>query len=1007
MGENDDRREPTVTRLGTPAPFSRAPSGGFAATTPGPTEAAEQEGTAALAPGLRIHQYELIRELGRGGMGIVYAARDVKLGRRVAIKFLRDADREVNERFLIEARATAQCNHDNIVIIYEVDEYRRMPYMVLELLEGQTLRGAMGPFGVGARMTASRTVEIGVQIARALARAHERGIVHRDLKPENVFVTTSGQVKVLDFGIAKALGSAERTSAPELAGRPLSLELTRAGAMVGTLPYMSPEQMWAKGDIDHRVDLWALGIILFEMLSGEHPLGAVDPHGLIAATVMPDPYRSIGALLPDLPEPLIRIVDQLLRKTKAERIARADELARRLETLLPGRPGRQLEEGESPYVGLTAFQETDADRFFGRSRDVAKMVARVRERPLTGVIGPSGIGKSSFVRAGLGPALKASGETWEVVTVRPGRQPLAALASIVLRMQVSSEAVSAHETLIERLRSEPGYLGALLRARAAQIGGQLLLFVDQFEELYTLVQDQAERLAFTGAISGVADDTAAPVRVIVSMRSDFLDRVGEDPQLTEELSKGLGFLTAPDRAGLREALVQPIEMVGYRFETEAMVGDMLDALGGTFGALPLLQFAAAKLWDARDRERKLLTLSSYHAIGGIGGALATHADEVVAAMSPRSQALMHRVVRRLVTPERTRAIVELADLQDLTRDRAELDRVLDQLVAARLLVVQTRGTGGGSVELVHESLIETWPRLRRWLDEDQEDASFIAQLAAAAKQWDAKNRPTGMLWRGEAMEEARRWYGLRPRELAARDQAFLDAVFALARRGRRARQVALIGAFVALAAGAGGATIAYVRVRAANQEASNSAIKANAEAERANLALVQLQQKDAERLSAEQKALEAENGKADAEDSARIAGELAKQSREQLEQTARELLKSRAELQLNNRELLKNRAELQQNNRELLQSREQLQSANTGLEAALADARAARERAEKALQAAAKASQVAEKASQAATKSAADFQRANSELQLRLERERALVKQLEEEKKKISTQLKE
>src|SRR5690606_4963566 len=130
----------------------------------------------------------------------------------------------------------------------------------------------------------------------------------------------------------------------------------------------------------------------------------------------------------------------------------------------------------------------------------------------------------------------------------------------------------------------------------------------------------------------------------------------------------------------------------------------------------------------------------------------------------RMQKLTQRLFRRLVTPERTRAIVELADLYQLGPDQTEVSRTLDALVAARLLVVQTRGdAGGGSVEIVHESLIERWPTLRRWLDEDQEDVAFLAQLAAAAKQWEAKGHAAGLLWRGDAMEEARRWATQRPR----------------------------------------------------------------------------------------------------------------------------------------------------------------------------------------------------------------------------------------------------
>jgi tRNA A-37 threonylcarbamoyl transferase component Bud32 len=903
-----------------------------------------------LAEGARIHQYELIRELGRGGMGMVWSARDTKLGRRVAIKFLLDATREVAERFLTEARATAQCNHDNIVIIHQVDEQDGVPYMVLELLDGHTLREVMG----GVQLPASRAVELALPIARALARAHELGIVHRDLKPENVFVTGAGQVKVLDFGIAKALGS-EDARPRELADARAALGLTREGTMVGTLPYMSPEQMMGS-DVDHRTDLWALGIILFEMLAGRHPIEPLTTDVLISTMLSDDPMPSIRSVVPDVPEALAALVDGCLRKPRGDRIARAIDLVRALEGLLPGRHGRRLGDDESPYPGLTAFQEGDADRFFGRGREVVRAVARVRELPLVGIVGASGVGKSSFMRAGVGPALKASGERWEVVTLRPGRQPLAALASVALRVTTRSgpgadARLDEHAAVVARIRAEPGYVGTLLRARARQTGGQILVFVDQLEELYTLVADAGERQAFTAALTAIADDSAAPLRVAVSMRSDLLDRIAEDAHFMAELARGLVFLSAPDRGGLREALTAPLDLVGYRFESSAMVEDMLDALEGVPGALPLLQFAAARLWDARDRGRAELTVSSYNAIGGLTGALATHADDVVAQMNPAAQKLAQRIFRQLVTPERTRAIVELSDLHALSPDRDEMSRLVGHLVDARLLVVQTRGeTGGGTVELVHESLIERWPTLRRWLDEDQEDAAFLAQLAAAAKQWDAKRRPAGLLWRGDAMEEARRWHAQRPRELPARERAYLDAVLALERRGRRARRVALVLAFVVLGAIAAGASIALVWIRGAEQEASDSAT-------RANDALAQMKQKEAERAAAEQRKADAERQKA-AADAQRVAAEAS-------ERNAQE--------------------KVEQQSAEIADSKEQLAAKNQKLEVALREASVAKERAER------------EKAN--AQRAADELAQENADLRRRNE-------ELEQEKKKLATKLK-
>src|SRR5258706_3947902 len=196
----------------------------------GPQPATDTEPTATgeqsfgLAPGAKIGQYELIRELGRGGMGVVYAARDTRLGRRVAIKFVLQATGEVAQRFLIEARSLARCEHPNIVVIHAADEHAGSPYLVLEFLEGHSLRDVMA---AAPRLPATRVVELILPAARALARAHELHIVHRDLKPENVFLPTAGPIKALDFGIA------------ENDDRPRPPRLTAKHSLLGTPTYMS------------------------------------------------------------------------------------------------------------------------------------------------------------------------------------------------------------------------------------------------------------------------------------------------------------------------------------------------------------------------------------------------------------------------------------------------------------------------------------------------------------------------------------------------------------------------------------------------------------------------------------------------------------------------------------------------------------------------------------------------------------------------------------------------
>ena len=831
------------------------------------TEDGEPRGSALrFSAGARVAHYEIIRELGRGGMGQVFLARDLKLGRKVAMKFLVAATPRQSQRFITEARTTAQCSHENIVVIHDVSEHQGTPYMVLEYLDGRPLSERdEGPMSWG------RAVEILLPVVRSLVRAHEFGIVHRDLEPENVFITTSGVVKVLDFGIAKLLAGPVDQVAEARAAPAGPMQLTQEGSIVGTLPYMSPEQ-WGLDQIDHRTDLWSVGIMLFELVVGRHPLAPVSMPALArAAASLDEPMPRAADAAPDLPPALAEVIDRCLEKHKNRRVPSAQALLDLLTPLVPGRSGRALGSDECPYPGLTAFGEGDADRFFGRSREIAAVLARLRDRPMLGVIGPSGAGKSSFVRAGVVPALKASGEVWDALVLRPGRRPLDALTSALEQLGRASRAgamTPAAEALRGQLEREPGAFGLARRQHARRRSARILVFVDQFEELYTQVASADERRAFTACLGGVADDAATPLRVVISMRSDFLDRAGEDPRFLDELTRGLVFLGQPDRQGLRDALVQPAELAGYRFEDGWIVEQMLADLDATPGALPLLQFGASRLWQTRDRQRRVLTQASFEAMGGVAGALATHAEEVLAAVPHRSRGLLRTLLLRLVTPERTRETVEIGELLTLTADGVELRQLIDQLVSARLLVVQTRGEGEASaVEIVHDSLIQRWPTLRRWLEQSRDDAGFVDQLRTAARQWEERGRPPGLLWRGEAADEARRYARRASDSLPPRERGYLDAVVGLAARSTRRRRMALLGAFAFLIALVVAAASALVTIRRAEQQAQRQAQLAGEEAERARTA----ERKTSEQMAlvgAEQKArdsAEKEAGKAQAQ----------------------------------------------------------------------------------------------------------------------------------------------
>jgi WD40 repeat protein len=852
---------------------SRTESLAIAATAP--MVAAPAIGDIEAVPHTFAERFELIRVLGRGGMGEVHLARDLRLGRLVALKLMSSQHPGQNQRLLDEARATARCHHENIVVIHEVGEHQGQPYMVLEYLEGQTLRQWLRDHAAVTAISRERTpvppgraVELMLPVVRALAYAHERGIVHRDLKPENILLTRDGTIKVLDFGLARLLPGPAPDEIAQAHGCTGAAEI-HSSALIGTLPYMSPEQMKV-GVIDHRTDLWAVGIILFELVTGTHPVPSRAMGDLLRIADQGTPMPSVREHRSEL-GPLSDVIDRCLLKDKEHRTATARQLLQELEALRPAQRTRSRNEESNPFAGLVAFQEVDADRFFGRDRDITMLVSRLRSLPLVAVTGPSGAGKSSLVRAGVIPALKRAGEGWEAIVTRPGREPLAALAEVLRAFSVRSSEMDTgrgitrgadmipaeRSAIITRLRAEPGYLGIALRTWARARLRRLVLFIDQFEELYTLGADAEERACVLACLGSVADDVTSPLRVVLSVRSDFLDLMAEKRAFLDAVSQGLTFLPPLDRSGLCEALTRPVELCQHRFESPAMVERILDELEATRCSLPLLQFTGDALWTRRDRQQPMLTESSLDALGGVSGALASHADAVLAGMPAHDARLARAVFLRIVTPERTRALATLAELRQLGGTPEDMDRVLTRLIEARLLVVEgsdrdtVSAEGGvvadGMVEIVHESLIDTWPLLTRWLAENEEDAVFLARLRSATRDWQRSKQSPGLLWTGEAAEEARAWQQRYRGELVPAERRYLDAVLAATERARRVRRRVVGGLLVmATAVAAAMSWLAWQQAtarreaaalarqeRAARQEASASAAQAVSAASRA------------------------------------------------------------------------------------------------------------------------------------------------------------------------------
>ncbi len=489
--------------------------------------------------------------------------------------------------------------------------------------------------------------------------------------------------------------------------------------------------------------------------------------------------------------------------------------------------GSLADDDAPPYRGLATFTEADAGMFFGREREVEGFVNRLATMPLIAVVGPSGAGKSSFVQAGVLPTL---GPDWTSMVVRPGPAPFAALCARLAQRGVNVTPA--------QLRASPTALGTVLRRYADATGTSLLLVVDQFEELVTLCLDEVEQAAYAAALVQVATDDA-PVRVVVTMRDDFMVRVAQLPALRHRLATSLQILTTPVAADLLRILTEPARRAGYGFEDEALPEEMVAEVANQPAALALLSFTAYQLWQYRDRHFKQLPRKAYRALGGVGGALAQHAEATLDGMSDADRAVVREVFRHLVTAEGTRAVLSRAELLQVAGGEAATS-ALEGLIQARLLVAMDRG-GGESIEVVHEALLSAWPRLVQWRQEDAEGARLRDQLRVAARQWAERGRTRGLLWRGEALGEYTLWRKRYPGALTTIEDDFGRASVADAARGRRLRRGALIvvgaGLVIALIVFAGLRSQAEAaRVTAEQNRRAAVASKAKAEASEAQVA---------------------------------------------------------------------------------------------------------------------------------------------------------------------------
>jgi len=723
-------------------------------------------------------RYRVRSLLGRGGMGEVWRAYDLKLRQDVALKALRTElieDTEALETLRQEVRAAREVVSPNVCRVFDLQELDGQELVSMEYIDGTTLQETLKE---RSPLDLDEAREIASQFLAGLEAIHDAGLVHRDIKPENVMVTRTGRVVVMDFGIAKGLGDG------------------KGGLIAGTPAYMSPEQSQGE-ELDARSDVFSAGVVLTEM---------VEPGGVHSFEDRQRVWEAIHQDQPEIAEtPWSRVIGQCVAGDREARYATAAQLARALEEVTLRAVGG---EDADPYPGLAFFTQEQSRYFYGRELEVEALWNRLRRAHLLALIAPSGSGKSSFLRAGLLPTLP---DNWASILVTPGHRPSLALARALAR-----ELDSGDSSVDRLLQFEDPEVAVALVSEWRQQFKHALIILDQFEELFTQSppEDQERFAELLGRLPLEADTF-----VLLSMREDFLYHCQPFEALAPVFSElmPLGTLTGNS---LRRALVQPALKCGYRFEDDSLVDEMVEEVSHERGALPLLAFAASRLWDRRDRETGLITRDVYEQIGGVGGALAKHAEATLEQIGDEHIPIVRELFRNLVTAQGTRAARDRDELLSVfdgregdplgpqapkpSESRSAAAEILDTLIDARLLTsyeVPADAEGGEPhhrIEIVHESLLANWPRLVRWQTQDADGAQLRDDLRQAAQRWQGKGRPEDLLWTGTAYREYQIWRERYPGGLTSVEEEFGDAMVHHADRRKRRRRAAVSAVIAAL-----------------------------------------------------------------------------------------------------------------------------------------------------------------------------------------------------------------
>ncbi|MEM8745228.1 MAG: BTAD domain-containing putative transcriptional regulator [Actinomycetota bacterium] len=760
-------------------------------------------------PGVPLRGYRLLEEAGAGAFSVVWRAVQPSVGRDVAIKQIRAelASRpEFVRRFEAEAQLVARVEHPHIVPLIDFWRDPDSAYLVMRWLPGGTLEDRLRE----RPPTIGETLAIARQVGAALSAAHGHGIVHRDVKPANILFDDAGHAFLTDFGIA---------------WEPFDTTGADVALSPGSPAYAAPEQI--RGErLGPEADVFALGAVVGECLRGPSPTSsrarddassAVSEVVLRATSVAPgDRFASAGEFVAALADAVA--IDSSSPTTGASVVTVSAEAP------------------VNPYVGLRAFDQADADRFFGRAGLVDQLIARLDGSGTTSrglvLVGPSGSGKSSVVRAGLLPALRSGAvpgsERWFTTAMVPGADPYRSLDTALRRV-----ATTAPHSLLESLRSGPDGIVRGVRACVADEHGSLgddgpthsvLLVIDQFEELFTSAE-KSDADGFLDALTVAIEEPTSPLRVVATLRADSLHRPLEHVSFAPILRDGAVTVVPLTADELETAITAPARQIGRDFEPGLVARLVAESVGQT-SPLPMLQHTLAEMFDRRRSDTEALTVAAYDELGGIAGALAAKADALHESGTHEQRAAIRRVFGRLTSSDQAspdfRRRVAVADLGD---DPATT-WVLEQFGASRLLTfdrdVTTREP---TVEVAHEALLREWPLLAGWLADDAAVLTALDRLSTAADSWVEGGRVESDLARSARLASAADVATAAPDRLRPVDREFVDASVEAAeaeqrdehRRVRRLRRLVAATAAALVAAQIAGGVALRQRDRADDQ----------------------------------------------------------------------------------------------------------------------------------------------------------------------------------------------